>query len=94
MTTPMSDVYLIPQQSTFEIQEFTYIYVIMPDRTVRIRSFEPLGRYKGHYIANGLDDSTRIVYSGIQGIKEGSKINYRDIAPEWADKITETESRD
>lgn len=85
MTTPMSDVYLIPQQSTFEIQEFTYVYVIMPDGTARIRSFEPLGRYKGYYIANDLEDSTRIVYSGIQGIKEGSRIEYRDIEPASAD---------
>lgn len=90
MTTHMSDVFLIPQQSTFEIQEFTYIYVIMANKTVRIRSFEPLGRYKGFYIANDLEDSTRIVYSGIQEVKEGSKIEYKDLDVDSLSEMSET----
>lgn len=84
MTTPMSDVYLVPQQSTFEIQEFTYVYVIKEDGTARIRSFEPLGRYHGFYIANDLEDSTRIVYSGIQGIKDGMEVKYSDVPAQEA----------
>lgn len=84
MTTPMDDVFLVPQQSTFEIQEFTYVYVVRRDGTVEVRSFEPLSRYRGFYVAQDFEDSTEIVYSGIQGIKDGMRIKkspvpFRDI---------------
>lgn len=79
MTTPMDDVYLIPQQSTFEIQEFTYVYVISPDGKARIRSFEPIGRYGDFYIASDFQDSTRIVYAGIQEVKDGEQVRFKDI---------------
>lgn len=79
MTTPMEDVCLIPQQSTFEIQEFTYVYTVDSDNVARVRSFEPLGRINGFYITNDLNDNTRIVYSGIQGVKDGKKIECKDV---------------
>lgn len=79
MTTPMDDVYLIPQQSTFEIQEFTYVYVISSEGKAQIRSFEPIGRYGDFYIADDFQDSTRIVYSGIQEVKDGESIRFKDI---------------
>ena len=74
MMTKMDDVYLIPQQATFEIQEFTYVYTIDDKDIAKIRSFEPLARFNGYYVAENFEPGTEIAYSGIQRLKDGMKI--------------------
>lgn len=79
MLTKMDDVYLIPQQATFEIQEFTYVYVIDSDNMAKVRSFEPLARFNGYYVAEDFKPGTVIAYSGIQRLKDGVRIKPQDI---------------
>lgn len=68
---------LIPQKSTVDIQEKTFVYVVDKNNQVQMRSITPLIRLADYYIiANGdLDRNDQFVYEGIQQIKEGDKIN-------------------
>lgn len=81
MMTKMEDVVLVPQQSTFEIQDFTYVYTVAEDGKVSVRSFEPLARHGSYYVTEDLPDSTVIVYEGVQMITDGMTIT-----PEMVDK--------
>jgi membrane fusion protein (multidrug efflux system) len=74
MLSKLEDVYLIPQKSTFEIQDFTYVYVLDKDNIVKVRSFKPLQRYDVFYIAEGFEPGDRIVFEGIQLVKDGSVV--------------------
>lgn len=70
----MENVYLVPQKATFEIQDFTYVYVVDKNGVAKIRSFQPLERYGKFYVTQDFEPGTTIVYEGIQGIKDGSTI--------------------
>ncbi len=74
MMSKLDDVYLIPQKSTFEIQDFTYVYVVDKDNTVKVRSFKPIQRYDIYYIADGFEPGDKIVFEGIQQVKDGTKV--------------------
>lgn len=70
----LKDVLLVPQKSTFEIQEFTYVYTVDNEGKVSTRSFKPLTRYGSFYITDDLDPNTNIVYEGVQLVKDGTTI--------------------
>jgi len=74
MSTQLDDIFLIPQKSTFEIQDFNYVYVVDKENTVKVRSFKPLRRHDVYYAAEGFQSGDRIVYEGIQQVKDGIKI--------------------
>ena len=74
MMTRMEDVCLVPQKSTFEIQDFTYVYLVEKDGTAKVRSFNPIERYQNYYITQDLESNATIVYEGVQMIKDGMKI--------------------
>ncbi|GAB2494977.1 efflux RND transporter periplasmic adaptor subunit [Algoriphagus taiwanensis] len=80
MLSKMEGVFLIPQKSTFEIQDFTYVYVVDKENTVKVRSFKPIQRYDIYYIADGFEPGDRIVFEGIQQVKDGSKVVPESIA--------------
>ena len=75
MLTKMENVVLVPQQSTFEIQDFTYVYTVAEAGKVSVRSFEPLARHGSYYVTQDLPDQTVIVYEGVQMITDGMTIN-------------------
>ena len=74
MMSKLDEIYLIPQKSTFEIQDFTYVYVVDKDNMVKVRSFKPIQRYDIYYIADGFQPGDKIVFEGIQQVKDGSKV--------------------
>lgn len=74
MQTRMDSVYLVPQKSTFEIQDFTYVYVVDAGGVAKVRSFQPLERYRQFYVTQDLEPGTTIVYEGIQSIKDGASV--------------------
>lgn len=74
MMTRMDNVCLIPQKSTFEIQDFTYIYLVDSAGIVKVRSFAPLERYKGFYVSQDFAPHETIVYEGVQMVKDGMSI--------------------
>ncbi len=66
---------VVPQKSTFEIQDKNYVYVLDEANVVKMKSFVPSGRIDQYYIVeSGLDAGDRIVYEGIQDLKEGMKV--------------------
>lgn len=74
MLTEMEDVILVPQRSTFEIQDFTYVYTVDEEGKVSVRSFEPLSRHGAYYVTKDLPDNTLIVYEGVQQVSDGMVI--------------------
>ena len=74
MLTEMEDVILVPQRSTFEIQDLTYVYTVDEEGKVSVRSFEPLSRHGAYYVTKDLPDNTLIVYEGVQQVSDGMVI--------------------
>jgi len=73
---------LLPQKSTFEIQDRQFVYVLDNENRVQVRSFQPETRFSHFYIVrSGLQQGDRIVYEGIQNLKGGMVVNpiYYDI---------------
>ncbi|MBC7450158.1 MAG: hypothetical protein H7259_01570 [Cytophagales bacterium] len=69
---------LIPQKATFEVQENTYVYVVDSSNTVQIRSIVIGNRIPNLYvITSGLLPTDKVIYEGIQRVKEGVKIDYK-----------------
>ena len=73
MQTHMDNVYLVPQKSTFEIQDFTYVYVVDSVGVAKVRSFQPLERISNFMFTQDLEPGTVIVYEGIQSVKDGDE---------------------
>lgn len=71
MITKEKGVILVPQQSTFEIQDFTYVYTVAQDGKINVRSFVPLMRYGSYYVTRDLPDNILIVYEGVQKVDDG-----------------------
>lgn len=74
MMTTMDNICLVPQKSTFEIQDFTYVYTVDSNQVVKVRSFQPLERYNNYYVTQDLPNNTAIVYEGVQMMKDGITI--------------------
>jgi len=74
MNTKLEGVFLIPQKSTFEIQDFTYVYLVDQEGKVIVRSFKPIQRYGLYYLADGFLPGDKIVYEGIQQVSDGLEI--------------------
>jgi membrane fusion protein, multidrug efflux system len=74
MTNLLEDIFLIPQKSTFEIQEYNYVYLLDKDNRVKVRSFKPIQRYGVYYIADGFEPGDKIIFEGIQQVKDGLEI--------------------
>ncbi len=71
----MKGAMLIPQKSTFDVQDKTFVYVIDEDDTIRRRSIVTKARL-GHLfvIESGLSINDRLIYEGIQQVREGDKV--------------------
>lgn len=70
MTNMLNDVYLIPQKSTFEIQEYNYVYLVDSENKVNVRSFRPMGRHGLFYVAHDFQPNDKVVLEGIQLLKD------------------------
>ncbi len=95
MMTRMENVYMVPQKSTFEIQDFTYVYIASEDGTAKVRSFQPLERYLNYYVTQDFQPNTAIVYEGVQLIKDGmtlktDTIPYEEVRKELEIKMSTT----
>jgi RND family efflux transporter MFP subunit len=76
LSNELKDAMIVPQKSTFEVQENTYVYVVDKDNVVHMRSIVPKIRMSNIYVLeSGLSVDDKVVYEGIQRIKEGDKVN-------------------
>ena len=81
LTTRVNDVLMVPQKSTVEIQDKTYVFVVDEQNSVTMKSITPGARLSHFYIIeDGLKDGEHIVYEGVQNVKDGMKISRDTIA--------------
>ena len=67
---------VIPQKSTFEIQDKIYVFVVDDNNKVQMRSFVPKHRIPHLFILeSGLSANDKIIYEGIQDVKDGMLVN-------------------
>lgn len=76
LITKLPNAMLIPQKATFEVQELTYVYVVDSTNTVQTKSVVIESKLPNFYvIKSGLQPSDRVIYEGLQRVKEGIKID-------------------
>lgn len=69
-------VLLVPQKSTFEIQDKLYVYVVDKNNTLHIRNVKSSHRLPHLFIIDqGLQPGEKIMYEGVQNVKEGQLIS-------------------
>jgi membrane fusion protein (multidrug efflux system) len=75
MTVPVRNALVIPQKSTFEIQEKKYVFVVDGNGTVKSQNITVLSEMSDLYVVgNGLSESDRILLDGVQKVKDDDKI--------------------
>lgn len=75
MNQAVTQALMIPQKAAFELQDKLFVFVVGADNKVRMRSFVPRLRLPQLYVvASGIAASDRILYEGIQTVKEGDAI--------------------
>lgn len=69
------DVLVVPQKSTFEIQDKLYVYVVDTNNTIQMRNITTSFRLPHLFIINkGLSKGEQIIYEGIQNVRAGMVI--------------------
>lgn len=72
---------VIPQESTFEIQDKTYVYIVGKDKKVTSKPITISGKTDSYYfISEGLVAGEKIVYTGIGALKDGVTIQPKNIS--------------
>lgn len=80
-TNKISNALLIPQKSTFEIQDKLYVYVVNSDNTIKARNIKITHKIPDYYILeSGLNPEEKFVYEGFQSLKDGDKIKTKLIS--------------
>jgi len=75
LNTLLKNVLLIPQKSTFEVQQNLYVYVVDKHNRISQRKIIPSFRLPHMYvISSGISPDETIIYDGIQNLKEGDRI--------------------
>lgn len=69
------DAIVIPQKSTFEIQDKLYAYVLDKNNKLEVRNIETMYRLPHLFIiSKGLKEGDKILFEGIQNVKNGMNI--------------------
>jgi membrane fusion protein (multidrug efflux system) len=71
---------LVPQESTFTIQDKNYVFVLDDKNIARAKSFQVLDRYKEYFVATDLKKGDVIILEGIQQIREGIPIKPKRVS--------------
>lgn len=68
---------LIPQKSTFDIQNKKFVYILNKDNTIAAREIQVLPQHDGQsfIVSTGLTAGEKIVVDGVNLLKNGMKIN-------------------
>lgn len=79
--TELKNAMLIPQKSTFDQQENLCVFVVDSDSSVHIRKIDPTLRLPRLFVVgSGLSTHDKIIYEGVQLVKEGDKIIPEDVS--------------
>ena len=81
LSNVLRDALMVPQKAVFEIQDKNYVFVVDEQNQVHQRNFVPKLRFSYYYVvASGLEAGDRIVYEGIQNLRDGMQINPEPVA--------------
>jgi membrane fusion protein (multidrug efflux system) len=83
MTVPVKNALLIPQKSTYEIQDKKYVFVVDEKKVVRSREITIIGELPDLYVVkSGINIHDKILLEGIQKVKDDDIIIYDYQKPE------------
>ncbi len=72
---------IIPQKTTFEVQDKLYVFVVDANNKVAQKEITIASRMPNLYVvATGLTANDKIIYEGIQNVKQGMKIVPQDVS--------------
>ncbi|MGY6561041.1 MAG: efflux RND transporter periplasmic adaptor subunit [Luteibaculaceae bacterium] len=72
---PVKSALLIPQKSTFEIQDKVLVYTVNSSNTIEINEIKVQERIGNLYnVSEGLSKDSKVIFEGIQLLKEGMQI--------------------
>lgn len=75
ITNDLYHAMIIPQKATFEIQDNVYVNVVDKNNTIKSKNIFIKQRIPHLYVvASGLKVTDKIIYEGIQNVKDGDKI--------------------
>lgn len=81
MLNQVKNALVIPQKSTFEIQDKIYVYVVEANGRIKSRNFTPKLRIPHLYILqSGLDTHDKFVFEGTQNLREGTQVKPQFVA--------------
>jgi membrane fusion protein, multidrug efflux system len=81
ISTKADKVVMVPQQSVFDIQDKSYVYVVDKDNKLHMQAFTPLTRFSHYYIVkDGLKPGDNILYEGTQNVRDGMVIKPKQVA--------------
>lgn len=76
-----NDALIIPQKATFEVQDRVYVFVVDNNNRVKTKAITFSHRLPHFYIvSSGLDEDDKIIYEGIQNVKDGMVIKPKFVA--------------
>lgn len=71
----LKDVLIVPQKSTFEIQDKVFVFVVNDKNIVEQKNIIPKMRLHHYYVLeSGLTENDRILYEGMQHVRDGDII--------------------
>lgn len=78
LVSDLKDKLLVPQKSVLEIQDKSFVFVLGANNKVKMQSFTPQLRISEYYVVqSGLNAGDKIVYEGVQNIRDGAEIKPR-----------------
>jgi membrane fusion protein, multidrug efflux system len=82
MTVPVRNALVIPQKSTYEIQEKTYVFVVDKNGVVRSRNITISNQMPDLFVVgSGLEETDKVLLEGVQKVKDDDKIDTEFVAP-------------
>lgn len=80
ISTRADKVLLVPQESVFDIQDKSYVYLLGKDNKLKMQAFSPSTRFSHYYIVkDGLKPGDKILYEGTQNVRDGMVIKPRQM---------------
>lgn len=83
MLVPLKNAIVIPQKATYEIQDKKYVFVVDKNNKVHSQEITITGEIPDLYVvSSGLTAQDKILFEGVQKVKENDKIQFDFESPE------------
>ena len=82
ITSEVDSVILVPQQSVFDVQDKSYVYLVDKNNMLHMQSIVPVTRLAHYFVVKeGLKHGDKIVFEGTQSARDGMLIKPVKAAP-------------